>query len=83
MATSRNIIFKWITSQEWFNEFNKELIRQRGINFCTYLYPFEWNASKWKYENLINFAFTWINSSLGREYWAKIDYDFNNFLSNV
>lgn len=83
MAMPRNIIFKWITSQEWFNEFNKELIKQRGINFCAYLYAFDWNGIKRKYESLINFAFTWMNSSLGVEYWAKIDRDFNSFLRNV
>ena len=50
---NRYIIFKWITSQEWFNEFNKELIKQRDINFCTYLYAFDWNPPKQKYKGLI------------------------------
>ena len=83
MVINRYIIFKWITSQEWFNEFNKELIIQRNINFCTYLYTFYWNAYVPKYENLIRLAFTWADSSLGGAYWSKINCCFNNFLRNV
>ena len=77
MVINRYIIFKWITSQEWFNEFNKELIIQRNINFCTYLYTFYWNTYVPKYENLIRLAFTWADSSLGNAYWAKINCYFN------
>lgn len=76
---TRQQICKYITSQSWFNDFNYNLIKQKGINFYVYLYSVAENTFKIKLENLIAHAFMWSVSADGFEAYRIRSIEYKGF----
>lgn len=76
---TRQQICKYITSQSWFNDFNYNLIKQKGINFYVYLYSVAENTFKIKLENLITYAFMWSVSADGFETYRIRNIEYKGF----